>query len=73
MSRFEYTDEELKINKVLKMNQDMSKELMSDESLASTRLSADDSIASSMELLKSLGKRKEVDKLTSQEKEFYQK
>ena len=69
MSRFEYTDEELKINKVLKMNQDMSKELMSDESLASTRSSADDSIASSMELLKSLGKRKEVDKLTSQVKE----
>lgn len=66
MSKFNYNEDELKINKVLKMNQDMSRELLSDPSLASTRTSADDSIASSIALLQSLGKKKEVDKLSSQ-------
>ena len=66
MGKFNYTEEELKINKVLKMNQDMSRELISDSSLASARTSADDSIASSIALLQSLGKKKDVDKLSSQ-------
>ena len=65
MSKFKYTDEELKVNKVLKMNHDMSQELLSNFGLASTRSSADDSIASSIALLQSLGKAKEVEKLST--------
>lgn len=66
MSKFDYTDEELQINKVLKMNQDISMELLSNPDLANTRSTADDSIASSMALLQSLGKGKEVKDLSSQ-------
>lgn len=65
MSKFQYTDEELKINKVLKMNQDISRELLSDRELVSARSSADDSIASSIALLQSLGKGKEIEELSS--------
>ena len=66
MSKFKYTEEELQINKVLKMNQDLSLSLLSDQSLADSRTSADDSIASSMALLKSLGKGKSIEKLSTQ-------
>lgn len=66
MSKFQYTDEELKVNKVLKMNQDMSGKLLSDPGLTSARSSADDSIAASVALLQSLGKGEEVGKLLSQ-------
>lgn len=68
MSRFKYTDEELRINKVLKMNQDISTELLSNPELAKTRNTADDSIVSSIALLQSLGKSKEVKDLSSQMK-----
>ena len=66
MSKFRYTDEELQINKVLKMNQDISMELLSNSDLRKTRNSADDSISSSMTLLQSLKKDKEVKDLSNQ-------
>ncbi len=66
MSRFNYTDEEMQINKVLKMGQDMSKDLLLDETLNTSRLSADDSIKSSIMSLKELKKDKEVDELSTQ-------
>lgn len=69
MSKFNYTDAELQMNKVLKMNQDISLTLLSDKSLANTRAVADDNIASSIALLKNLGKEKAVNQLTAQVEE----
>lgn len=66
MDHFKYSDEELKINKVLKMNQDQSKALLDDPEMAKTRDSADQSIKSSLALLKSLGKGDAVAELESQ-------
>lgn len=63
MSRFKYTDEELQINKVLKRNHDTSAELLADQKLINTRMSADDNITSSIALLKNLEKEKSVKKL----------
>lgn len=65
MSRFNYSEEELNINKVLKMNQDLSKLLLDDKALEGSRNQADSNIESSLELLRSLGKKKEVMELTS--------
>lgn len=64
MNKFKDTDDDLRKNKVLKMNLDISREVLSDSGLASTRLSADDSITSSINLLQSLGKVREVEKLS---------
>lgn len=66
MNKFKYTDENLKTNKVLKMNQDMSRELLSDSELVSMRSSADENIASSIALLQSLGRKKNVEKLSTE-------
>lgn len=65
MSRFKYSSDELDINKVLKMNKDVSKSLLGDSELKKTRNSADNNIASSIELLRSLGKNKELTKLST--------
>lgn len=65
MSKFKYSDSEMDVNKVLKMNQNISEALSNDSGLASTRGQADANINASMELLKSLGKRKEVEKLST--------
>lgn len=65
MSRFKYSSDELDINKVLKMNQDISKSLLEDTDMKATRNSADSNIASSIELLRSLGKNKELTKLST--------
>ena len=66
MSRFKYSSDELDINKVLKMNQDISKSLSEDSELKKTRNSADNNIDSSLELLRSLGKNKDVLKLSTE-------
>lgn len=66
MNKFKYSDDEMDVNKVLKMNQDISEALRNDSGLASTREQADANIDDSMELLKSLGKNKEVDKLSTE-------
>ena len=55
MSRFKYSDDELDINKVLKMNQDNSDALLNDLDMKHTRSVADSNIDSSIELLRSLG------------------
>ena len=68
MGKFDYTDGEREINKVLKMNQDLSTSMLNDENVHNSRSSADDAIASSQELLKRLGKGKEVQKITEEVK-----
>ena len=66
MSRFKYSSDELDINKVLKMNKDVSKSLLGDSELKKTRNSADNNIDSSLELLRSLGKNKDILKLSTE-------
>lgn len=56
MGEFRYSNEELNINKVLKMNQTQSEELSNDPALHETRAAADQAIADSLALLESLGK-----------------
>ena len=68
MGKFDYTDGERERNKVLKMNQDLSTSMLNDENVHNSRSSADDAIASSQELLKRLGKGKEVQKITEEVK-----
>lgn len=63
MSKFNYNDTEREINKVLKMNQDLSQQLLNDNQLNATRNTADTNIQSSMELLRSLGKLKDGEKI----------
>ena len=60
------SDQERDLNKILKMNLDASKAIQGDSEMASTRKEADDAIASSLELLQSLGKEKDVDKLAQE-------
>lgn len=64
MSRFQYSEQEQDLNKVLKLNQDISLSLKNDPDMTTTRQTADAAIDSSLELLKSLGKRADVEKLT---------
>lgn len=66
MSRFKYSSDELDINKVLKMNKDVSKSLLGDSELKKTRNSADNNIDSSLELLRSVGKNKDILKLSTE-------
>ena len=66
MSIFKYSDDELDINKVLKMNQDISSEIKNDKEMCEIRDGADSNIDASLELLRSLGKNKEVLKLSTE-------
>lgn len=66
MSRFQYSEYEKDLNKVLKMNQDRSLALKNDSDMAATRQTADAAIDSSLELLKSLGKGADVEKLAQE-------
>lgn len=66
MSRFKYTEEEMSINKVLKMNQDISNSLLTAPDRSSLRNQADSNIASTLELLSSLGKEDEIDELSKE-------
>ena len=60
MGRFEYSDEELEINKILKMNQKKSAQILFDVDKQTLRKSTDDNIQASVDLLKSLGKSVDV-------------
>ena len=66
MSRFKYSDDELDMNKVLKMNQDISTRMLHDQEMAQTRSVADSNIDSSLKLLRSLGMNKEVLNLSTE-------
>lgn len=63
MSKFKYSDDEHNYNKILKMNQDMSYALLNNKENQDVRSEADERIASSLNLLKSLGK--DVSKIDS--------
>lgn len=69
MGNFKYSKEEMDINKVLKMNMDMSSSLIESSELTAIRKEADDNIASSLELLRLLGKKEEIIKLNRKVKE----
>lgn len=64
MSRFQYSSDEKDVNKVLKMNQNISSSLLRDKEMASSRSKADDNITSTLELLRSLGKGNDIDQLS---------
>lgn len=66
MSKFKYSDDEMNINKVLKMNQDLTTSLLNDSDLQATRNAADSNIDSSLELLRSFGKNKEILKISTE-------
>ena len=55
MSKYEYNQEEEKILKVMKLNQDESLSLLNDASMKTTRNNADKTIQDAVSLLKSLG------------------
>lgn len=57
MSKFKYSDDELDINSVLKLNQDLSKEISVDKELIIQRSKADANIESTIKLLVNLGKK----------------
>lgn len=63
MSGFQYSEQEKNLNKVLKMNQDRSLSLKNDSDTAAIRQAADTAIDSSLELLQSLGKAVDIEKL----------
>ena len=64
MSKFKYTNDELDLNKVLKVNLDVSETLLNDIEMSQKRFKADANIDSSLELLRSLGKGKVLDELS---------
>lgn len=65
MSRFKYSSDELDMNKVLKMNQDASRSMLTDRDMSQTRISADASIEASLALLRSLGRDRDITKLSA--------
>lgn len=65
MSRFKYSSDELDMNKVLKMNRDLSQSMLTDGDMSQTRISADASIESSLALLRSLGRDGDISKLSA--------
>lgn len=60
MGRFKYSDDEMDLNKVLKMNLDDSESLLGEPELSKVRTEADERIEASMELLRSLGKSAQI-------------
>lgn len=66
MSKFKYSDDEMNVNKVLKMNQNISSLLTDNTDIHASRISADSNIESSTELLRSLGKNKELINLSTE-------
>lgn len=73
MGQFQYSKEELDINKVLKMNLDASSDLLNDSIMKAIRNQLDENITSSQKLLCSLNKKKEVDDLSKKIKEKIRK
>ncbi len=70
MSKFKYSNSEKEANKVLKMNQNLSEEMINDSLLKEIRNDADQNINSSIQLLKKLKKDKEVERLTKEIEEI---
>lgn len=68
MSRFKYSEEELNMNKILKMNREISQNMLEDESAHKIRNSSDASIEGSLEILRSLGKENELSNLSAKVK-----
>lgn len=66
MGRFRYSGDELDMNKILKMNQNVSQAMLDDQDTSQTRRSADSNIEASIALLRSLGKSSEVSTLSAQ-------
>lgn len=66
MGQFKYSKNELDMNKVLKMNQEVSADMMNDQEKKTTRNNADTNIDSSIELLRSLGRNRDVIKLSTE-------
>ena len=66
MSQFEYSKNEMDLNKVLKMNRDLSDGLSSDDGMNRARNNADKAISDSLELLRSIGKNKEIKDLSAE-------
>lgn len=64
MSRFKYSGDELDMNKVLKMNQDASQSMLTDGGMSQIRISADASIEASLALLRSLGRDRDITKMS---------
>ncbi len=64
MSQFKYSDQEKDLNKVLKMNQELSSRMQCDEQMTTVRADADANIGSSVELLRALGRDAEIAELT---------
>lgn len=60
MNEFRYSAKEKELNKVLKMNQDKSHDILNDQRIIATRTAVDSSISSAEELLKSLGYNQEL-------------
>lgn len=69
MSKFKYSDDEMDINKVIKLNQDISTSMCVDKEMDLTRIDADASIDASIELLRSLGKGKGFENIYNQVKD----
>lgn len=65
MSRFKYSRDELDMNKVFKMNQDVSQSILVDKAMSQTRDNADANIEASLALLRSLNYDKDIEKLSS--------
>ena len=65
MSRFKYSDDELDMNKVLKMNHDVSQSMLTDQQMFQTRNEADTNMEASLALLRSLGKERDAFNLSA--------
>ncbi len=66
MGRFEYSKNEMDLNKVLKMNKDLSDALANDDGMNIARNNADKAINDSLALLRSMGKQKEINNLSAE-------
>ena len=64
MSQFRYSKDEYDINRILKLNQDISNEISNDCELHEQRNDADANIESTKSLLIKLGKKKDIDRIS---------
>lgn len=64
MSQFRYSKDEYDINRILKLNQDISNEISNNHELLEQRNDADSNIESTKSLLIKLGKKKDIDRIS---------
>ena len=64
MSQFRYSKDEYDINRILKLNQDISNKISNDYELHEQRNDADANIESTKSLLIKLGKKKDIDRIS---------